>query len=135
MGALLSSKVNQWTLLVGGLPVVYAISAGGFGGLHLDDRQTEEVLLTAAQTMFAVAVMLSLSLSLFEAGALFALFSLTFFLPSTEVRLALSGVYLLLAAGIVIRQRVELPRIWRSAKETLTQIKEGSASHTGGTHH
>ena len=28
MGALLSSKVNQWTLLVGMLPVVYAISAG-----------------------------------------------------------------------------------------------------------
>ena len=28
MGALLSSKVNQWTLLIGMLPIVYAVSAG-----------------------------------------------------------------------------------------------------------
>ena len=27
-GTLLSSKVNQWTLLVGSLPIVFAISAG-----------------------------------------------------------------------------------------------------------
>ena len=31
MGTLLSSKVNQWTLLIGMLPMVYAISAGQIG--------------------------------------------------------------------------------------------------------
>ena len=29
MGALLSSKVNQWTLLIGGLPIAYALSSLG----------------------------------------------------------------------------------------------------------
>ena len=35
-GTLLSSKVNQWTLLVGSLPIVFAISAGVLHGLPLD---------------------------------------------------------------------------------------------------
>src|SRR6266508_5354734 len=34
MGALLSSKVNQWTLLIGMLPVVYAVSAGRLGPME-----------------------------------------------------------------------------------------------------
>ena len=137
MGALLSSKVNQWTLLVGGLPVAYAIASGDLGGLHLDDRQTEEVLLTAAQTMFAVAVVLSLSLGLWEAFALFALFSLTFIFEDTTVRLGLSGVYLLLAVVMVIRERAELPKIIRSFKLTLAGIEEEQPHAPGaaGGHH
>ena len=33
-GTLLSSKVNQWTLLVGSLPIVFAISAGHLTACH-----------------------------------------------------------------------------------------------------
>ena len=134
MGALLSSKVNQWTLLVGGLPVVYAISSGDLGGLHLDDRQTEEVLLTAAQTMFATAIVLSLSLGLWEALALFVLFSLTFVFESTQVRLALSGLYLLLAVGMVIRERAEIPKILRSFRNTVKGIEEEPTEPQVGAH-
>lgn len=132
MGALLSSKVNQWTLLVGGLPVVYALSSGDLGGLHLDDRQTEEVLLTAAQTMFAVAVVLSLSLGLWEAVALFALFSLTFIFEDTTVRLGLSGVYVVLALVMVLRERAEIPRLIRSFKNTLNGVEEHEPAQHGG---
>ena len=52
MGAMVSSKVNQWTLLVGTLPLVYSIALGHPGALHLDARQVEEILLTVG----AVAV-------------------------------------------------------------------------------
>ena len=38
LGTLVSSKVNQWTLLVGTLPIVFAVAAGGFHGLPLDTR-------------------------------------------------------------------------------------------------
>src|SRR6266480_1197960 len=57
MGALLSSKVNQWTLLIGMLPIVYAVSAGSAAGMRMDARQVEEMFLTAAQSIFAVAVL------------------------------------------------------------------------------
>ena len=68
LGTLVSSKVNQWTLLVGTLPIVFAIAAGGLHGLPLDTVQREELFLTAAQSFFAVAVISSLSMSLREAG-------------------------------------------------------------------
>ena len=67
LGTLVSSKVNQWTLLVGTLPIVFAVAAGGFHGLPLDTVQREELFLTAAQSFFAVAVISSLSMSLREA--------------------------------------------------------------------
>jgi cation:H+ antiporter len=74
LALLLSSKLNQWTLLVGSLPVAYSVGAGHLGALPLDQRQTGEVLLTAAQSLFGVAVLASMSLSLIEAGLLGGLF-------------------------------------------------------------
>jgi len=69
-----SSKVNQWTLLVGTLPIVFAIAAGGLHGLPVDAHQREELFLTAAQSFFAVAVLVTLSISVREAWMLFVLF-------------------------------------------------------------
>ncbi|MDP6495473.1 MAG: sodium:calcium antiporter, partial [Dehalococcoidia bacterium] len=60
---LMSSKVNQWTLLVGMLPLVYSISLGSSGTLPLDGRQMEEILLTAAQSALALAFVIRLRLS------------------------------------------------------------------------
>ncbi len=74
LALLLSAKVNQWTLLVGSLPLAYSFGAGHLGALPLDQRQTGEVLLTAAQSLFGVAVLASLSLSLVEASLLGVLF-------------------------------------------------------------
>jgi len=102
MGALLSSKVNQWTLLVGMLPVVYAISAGSTGGMHMDSRQVEEVLLTAAQSLFAVVVLVNLSFSLFEATVIFILFSTQLLFPDPKFRFYYSFFYIALAAGLLL---------------------------------
>src|SRR5207253_6519159 len=63
LGTLVSSKVNQWTLLVGTLPIAFAFTSGSWHGLPIIARQREEVLLTAAQSLFAVAVLASLSLT------------------------------------------------------------------------
>src|SRR5205085_10264165 len=70
MGLLLSAKLNQWTLLVGSLPLAYSVGAGRLAALPLDSRQVAEVLLTAAQSMFGIAILASMSLSLLEAGLL-----------------------------------------------------------------
>src|SRR5215831_5819104 len=48
IGALISSKVNQWTLLVGAIPLAYGLAAGGMAPMILDGRQKEELLLTSA---------------------------------------------------------------------------------------
>src|SRR5207253_4849754 len=67
LGTLISSKVNQWTLLVGTLPIVFTIASGTWSGLPIVARQRDELLLTAAQSVFAVAVLASLSLTTREA--------------------------------------------------------------------
>jgi len=102
MAALLSSKVNQWTLLIGMLPVVYAVSAGTAGGIHMDGRQIEEMFLTVAQSLFAVAVLVNLSFSLLEATIIFILFSTQLLFPDPEFRLYYSFFYVALAVGLVL---------------------------------
>lgn len=105
MGAMISSKVNQWTLLVGTLPLVYSFSLGEPGALHLDERQVEEILLTAAQSLFAVAVLANLRLSLLECAGLFFPFILQLLFPDTQVRYAFSAFYLVVAAVIIFKRR------------------------------
>jgi cation:H+ antiporter len=119
MGALISSKVNQWTLLVGGLPVAYAISDGSVAALPMDTLAREEMFLTAAQSVFAVAVVASLSLSIREAILLFALFFIQFVAPVfgeiyqpiapyvETMRVAIGVVYIVLALYLNLRQRRE----------------------------
>ena len=74
IGALISSKVNQWTLLVGTLPIVFAIFARQFVGLPLERVQQIELFVTAAQSVFAVAIIAGRSVSRKEAWAMLALF-------------------------------------------------------------
>ncbi len=108
IGAMVSSKVNQWTLLVGTLPLVYSVSLGSPGALHLDARQVEEILLTSAQSLFGVAVLANLKLSLLEAAGLFLLFATQLVLPDPHVRYGFSAAYLFLALITIARRRQEL---------------------------
>jgi cation:H+ antiporter len=103
LGALVSSKINQWTLLVAMLPMIYAISLGDLQPLPLDDRQREEVLLTAAQSLFAVVLLLDLRLSLWGAGLIFGLFAAQLFLP--DIRVEMSVAYFIIGIIAVIVQR------------------------------
>jgi cation:H+ antiporter len=73
--ALISSKLNQWTLLIGTLVVVYSLSLGYYGALPLDAHQTGEIWLTAAQSFFAIAILITFTISVREALALLGLFS------------------------------------------------------------
>ena len=73
--ALISSKLNQWTLLIGTLAVVYSIAAGHLGGLPFDQKQVAEIWITAAQSFFAIALLTNFEISMREAVALLVLFA------------------------------------------------------------
>ena len=99
LGTLISSKVNQWTLLVGMLPFVYNLSAGHIGPMVMDERQSEEIFLTAAQSLFAIVIIANLRFSITEALLLFVLFMTQIFFTSTEARTIYAFVYIALAIG------------------------------------
>ncbi|MFC6388739.1 hypothetical protein ACFQDP_05180 [Methylorubrum zatmanii] len=107
LGALVSDKINQWTLLVGMLPLAMSLGAGAVAALPLDARQAEEFFLTAAQSLFALALLLRLRLGLGSAVALVGLFGvqvgLAFIYRNDEARTVttltmLAWIYLGLAA-------------------------------------
>jgi cation:H+ antiporter len=105
IGTLISSKVNQWTLLIGMLPLAYSASSGHPAAMALDRRQVEEVLLTAAQSLFGVAVIANLRFSLLEASVIAVLFGSQLFFPSPAVRYVYSFGYLALAVIFLIANR------------------------------
>ncbi len=117
--------VNQWTLLVGTLPIVFAIGFGGLHGLPIDPHQREELLLTAAQSLFAVAVLATLSITVREAMLLFSLFWAQFLigalvpdsLGGIEL-IAVSIAYLVLALVTFTRERERLRRLVRDGLRT-----------------
>lgn len=102
LGALISSKVNQWTLLVGALPVAFLAAGGGLEGIPLDARQREELWLTSAQSLLATVVVADLRVSRLEAVLLASLFAVQLVFPSTEVRLAFAVLYVVVALGLVV---------------------------------
>jgi cation:H+ antiporter len=111
IGALISSKVNQWTLLVGAIPIAFCLSARTWGGLPLDDRQTEELILTSAQSLFAAIVISDLRFSRIEGIGLALLFAGQLFFTSTEVRYLFIALYLVLSFALLLsaeRRRIFL---------------------------
>jgi cation:H+ antiporter len=107
LGMLISAKVNQWTLLVGSLPLAHLVG-GGDGTLVLDARQVEEVLLTATQTLMGLGLILALRFPRWGALTLFGLFAVQFALPGTTARLILSGIYAVIAICLFIAHRRQI---------------------------
>jgi cation:H+ antiporter len=109
---------NQWTLLVGTLPVAFALASGSTHGLPIIARQREELLLTAAQSFFAIAILVNLQMSLRETWILFVLFWTQFlfgaFVPAGDHGRELvffSAAYLALGAWFLVGNRRDAPRL------------------------
>ncbi len=104
IGTLISSKVNQWTLLVGSLPLAY-LAGGGGTALPLDPRQVEEFLLTATQTLLGVAVLLTLRFPRWLAFTLLGLFAVQYAVPGQAGRYILVAIYAAIALVALARNR------------------------------
>jgi cation:H+ antiporter len=121
MGTLISSKVNQWTLLIGMLPLAYGASAGQFSApMHLDSRQVEEILLTAAQSLFAVIILADFRFSLLDGLVLFGLFSTQLLSTDPVFRYWYSFLYLLLAVGLVLFRSDVRQSLWMLVRRAST---------------
>ena len=105
IGTLISSKVSQWTLLVGSLPLAYLAGGGGGTALVLDGRQVEEFLLTAGQTLLGVAALLTLRFPRWLAVTLLGLFAVQYALPGQGARYLLCAIYGGIALVALIRNR------------------------------
>ena len=81
---LVSSTINQWSILSALIPVVYSISKGSPSAIVFDEHQRLEILLTIMQSLLAWLLLVNLDLSAFEAGILFLFWLVQFAVPSSR---------------------------------------------------
>ncbi|MEB2362270.1 MAG: hypothetical protein OZ929_13115 [Bryobacterales bacterium] len=124
---MVSSNINQWTLLAAMLPIVFSISRGEPSSIPFDGRQELEIVMTLGQQLLGMVFLLNMQLLWWEAGALFFLWGIQFAFSPVETGPGLWGfiagrihewvtyVYFLWAAVEVVRMvvRREMPLAFR----------------------
>ncbi len=75
---MVSSNINQWTLLTAMLPVVYSLSRGAASPILFDDQQSLELLMTLGQSLVGMFFLVNMELSWWEALVLFILWFVQF---------------------------------------------------------
>ena len=94
---MVSSNINQWTLLTAMLPILFSISRGGFSTIPFDSQQKLELLMTLGQSLVGMFFLLNMELAWWEALVLFVLFIVQFALSAVPPGPGLLGI---LAANI-----------------------------------
>ena len=81
---MVSSNINQWTLLAAMLPITYSLSRGAISPIPLDPEQRLELLMTLGQSLLGAIFLVDMKLACWEAAGLFGLWLLQFiFSPVT----------------------------------------------------
>jgi cation:H+ antiporter len=77
---LVSSNINQWTVLAGMLPLVFAVSphSNWLGRIAFDAQQTTEWWLTIAQSFAGLMLLSKMTMRRWEATLLFILWAMQF---------------------------------------------------------
>jgi cation:H+ antiporter len=75
---MVSSNINQWTLLAAMLPIVFSISRGELSSIPFDEQQEWEILMTLGQSLVGLMFLINMELAWWEAASLFALWAIQF---------------------------------------------------------
>jgi hypothetical protein len=89
---LVSSNINQWTLLAALLPVVLSMSLGHAAAIPLDTTQSRDLLLALSQSLLGALFLVNMELAWWEAAGLFVLFVISL-AASGEVRIYVTWFY------------------------------------------
>lgn len=116
---MVSSNINQWTILAAMIPLLFGWSHyrahGTWVDFRFDGEQQVEIGLTVAQSILAALLLVNLRFHWLDATALFVLWAVQFFNPSW--REEISVVYLLWCAwqiGLFLRKKQDFaaPRVF-----------------------
>jgi cation:H+ antiporter len=116
---LVSSNVNQWTVLAAMIPLLYGWSHhqahGTWATFTLDAEQQVEIGLTVAQSILASLLLMNLRFTWLDASALFLLWLVQFLAPGVRIELTLAYLaWCLWQVGLFVTKKQELlaPRVF-----------------------
>lgn len=95
-----SSNINQWTVLAAMIPVVYSISLGHLAAVPFDGMHRQEILLTLLQSLLGMVLLMNMRYSWWEALVLFVLWFVQFCVPSLRVEV-IDAYAVLIVLGLV----------------------------------
>jgi cation:H+ antiporter len=81
---MVSSNINQWTMLAAMLPIVYALALGHWGTIDFDQHQELEILMTIGQSLLGAILLANMRFSWWEAALLFLLWVIQFVFSGFE---------------------------------------------------
>jgi cation:H+ antiporter len=87
---MVSSNINQWTMLAAMLPIAYALALGRVGTISFDEHQRLEILMTIGQSLLGALLLANMRFAWWEAALLFTLWAIQFVLSGFEKPLAMS---------------------------------------------
>lgn len=87
---MVSSNINQWTMLAAMLPIAYALALGRVGTISFDEHQRLEILITIAQSLLGALLLANMRFAWWEAALLFTLWATQFALSGFEKPLAMT---------------------------------------------
>src|SRR5467141_3084157 len=108
---LVSSNINQWTVLAAMIPLVYGYSHlrhfGAWSDFHFDNAQQLEILLTLLQTGLAMLLLFKMEFEWLDATIIFVLWLVQFLRPSLREEVAVAyGLWMvILVVGYVVGGR------------------------------
>ncbi|MGH7605769.1 MAG: hypothetical protein ACREME_00390 [Gemmatimonadales bacterium] len=129
---MVSSNINQWTVLAAMIPLVYGYShyhhTGAWADFHFDAEQRVEIILTLLQTGLGMVVLANMKFDWFDATALFVLWVVQFLAP--DLREEVSVAYALWIAVLLIGFAVKGKRLLAPAYfwETITRQRPDKRS-------
>ena len=124
---LVSSNINQWTVLAAMIPLVFGYSHyrhyGTFAAFHFDPAQQLELLLTLLQTALAMGLLANMEFDALDAAILFVLWLAQFLVPHwrSEVAVAYGAWIVILAFEYAIGRRRFL--VWREFRQAMQQAR------------
>jgi len=118
---LVSSNINQWTLLAAMLPVALSLGHGGIVPLVFDGEQRLEYIMTLGQQLLGLMFLLNMQFAWWEAAGLFGLWLVQFIFSvgaaGTQVHWWVTYAYFAWAAVEAVRARKM--NAWTAFRETL----------------
>ena len=122
---MVSSNINQWTVLAAMIPLVYGYSnyhhMGTWAAFHFDTEQRLEIILTLLQTSLGIVVLANMEFDWFDASALFILWLVQFLAPHLreEVSIAYALWIAILLVGFLVKgQTLLAPKyFWESVRK------------------
>jgi cation:H+ antiporter len=116
---MVSSNINQWSILSAMIPVLFVISAGEIKPLVFDTMQEHEIILTILQSFLGFLLLMNLRLAAWEATILFVFWLVQFVMPS--IREEMIYVYLILCVLEIVRMIAarKPPAAWVGLRRTL----------------